>query len=227
MLTLTGKKHFKFLGLPVKSVRMAAIGLGFVYFCGMAGLLYPPTRPYFEIATPFNLLLSAVVLLSFHSDWNRAFYWFCSITLLFGFFIEVAGVHTTLIFGSYEYGPTLGAKVWEVPLVIGVNWLILVYCTGIICQQLRVIPVLKAALAALMMVMLDVLIEPIAIIHDYWQWQNNEIPLQNYAGWFVAAWLLLWLFYAMPFVKKNPFAKYLFVIMISFFAVLNLLHKVL
>jgi len=227
MLSIAGQ-NFEISNILRQSVRVArisAILLGFVHVCGIAGLLYPPTRPLFEKATPFNLLLSATLLFSFHKDWNAYFFIFMFITMLSGFFIEVAGVHTALIFGSYEYGPTLGLKVWEVPLVIGINWLILVYCTGVICHKLSVNILTKTALAGLMMVLLDVLIEPVAIVHNYWQWKENEIPLQNYAGWYASSFLLLWIFYKMPFGKQNAFARYLYIIMISFFAVLNLLHS--
>lgn len=224
MLTLTRGRHFNILGQSVKPVYLSVILLGFVHVCGIAGLLYPPTRPLFEKATPFNLLLSATLLFSFHKDWNVYFFIFMLITLLSGFFIEVAGVHTALIFGSYEYGPTLGLKMWGVPLVIGVNWLILVYCTGVICHKMMVSPFTKAVLAGLMMVLLDVLIEPVAMAHDYWQWEENEIPLQNYVGWYASSFLLLWVFYKLPFDKQNPFARYLYIMLISFFALLNILH---
>jgi uncharacterized membrane protein len=39
-------------------------------------------------------------------------------------------------------------------------------------------------MAALLMVALDVLIEPVAVALDFWQWENAVIPIQNFVMWF-------------------------------------------
>ena len=45
------------------------------------------------------------------------------------FLLEVAGVATGAVFGSYRYTPALGALVWGVPPVIGWNWVLVVLGT--------------------------------------------------------------------------------------------------
>jgi putative membrane protein len=40
--------------------------------------------------------------------------------------LEVVGVKTGLIFGEYKYGSTLGIKLFEVPLIIGFNWVFVI-----------------------------------------------------------------------------------------------------
>ena len=39
---------------------------------------------------------------------------------------EAIGVNTGLLFGTYEYGANLGFKIFGVPLIIGVNWTVLI-----------------------------------------------------------------------------------------------------
>ncbi len=196
--------------------------LAATYIAGSIGLILPLTLPLFKALTPFNLILSAAILLAFHTQWNRAFITFCIISFFTGFFVEVAGVASGYIFGQYEYGPTLGFKILNVPLIIGLNWLMLTYSTGSICSRLAVHPVLKAVFAASLMVILDLFIEPVAIELDFWSWHNNIIPLQNYVAWFIISFLLHLLFFLLPFRKENPAAKYLYLLQLVFFIILCL-----
>ena len=54
---------------------------------------------------------------------------------LLGFVVEVVGVQTGLIFGSYSYGATLGVKLFDTPLLIGLNWIFVSYSSySIACQ---------------------------------------------------------------------------------------------
>lgn len=196
--------------------------LGATYLAGIFGLLLPATTALFQALTPFNLLLSAAILLSFHRDWNTPFILFCLGSFFTGYFAEVAGVATGLIFGSYSYGPTLGWQFLKVPLIIGLNWLMLVYSTGTICAHFQLPVFLKAMLASGLMVLLDIFIEPVAIAFDFWQWENGIIPWQNYGAWFMLSFCLHLLFYLLPFRKGNPAAKYLYLFQLVFFIILCL-----
>lgn len=208
---------------PYTACQKGLLGLmAATYLAGMIGLQLSFTRPYFLALTPFNLLLSAAILFSFHRDRNRAFLLFCLISFLTGFFIEVAGVASGLIFGEYSYGSTLGVKWLEVPLIIGINWLMLIYSTGIICAGLKTHPALKAAAASLLMVLLDVFIEPVAIAYDFWSWESLPVPVQNYVAWYIISFFLHLLFFFLPFRKENPAAKFLYLFQLVFFLILCL-----
>lgn len=196
--------------------------LGATYLAGIVGLLLPQTTRLFQALTPFNLILSAGILLYFHRHWNRPFILFCILSFLTGYFAEVAGVATGLIFGSYYYGPTLGWQLLEVPLIIGLNWFMLIYSTGTICAQLKIPLVLKAMLASGLMVVLDLFIEPVAVAFDFWQWENDVIPWQNYAAWFIISVGLHLLFFLLPFQKGNRAAKFLYLLQLIFFVILCL-----
>ena len=43
------------------------------------------------------------------------------------------------------------------------------------------------------MVLLDIMIEPVAIELDFWQWEGGNIPLQNYLMWFIVALFMNWI----------------------------------
>jgi len=88
-----------------------------------------------------------------------------------------------MIFGEYQYGAVLGFQVFEVPLIIGLNWFMLSYAIGAMVN--RYVRIAKPLIAAVLMVILDVIIEPVAVKLDYWSWVGDSIPLQNYLGWFV------------------------------------------
>lgn len=194
-----------------------------MYVAGIIGLNINATAEFFRFLTPFNLLASCGILLYFHKEWNRNFLIFITLTLLIGYFIEVVGVKTGMIFGEYQYVTTLGFKILNVPPVIGINWLLLVYCVGsAFCRVTKPI-YFKVIYGALLMTMFDFLAEPIAIRLNMWSWQNTLPPLQNYVGWFITSAFLLTLFHSLKFRKDNPIALWLLILQICFFGIQSLI----
>ncbi|WP_373521246.1 carotenoid biosynthesis protein [Aquiflexum sp.] len=191
------------------------------YLVGIIGMSFPVLKPYFQALTPFHLLLSLGILLLFHSDWNRYFMGFSISAYLIGFGSEVLGVHTGFPFGNYEYGSVLGIKLLDVPLMIGVNWLLLVYLTGNLFEKRVDNDFLAAALGAGLMVIIDFIIEPVAIGLEFWSWEGEIIPLSNYMGWFVVAYFIHLIYRRAMFEKKNLISGFLLLNLIIFFAVLN------
>jgi putative membrane protein len=206
-----------------------------MYIVGTLGLILPCTQPYLKLAAPFNLWVSLILLLLFHQQVNKSFIVTSIGIFLAGFFIEVIGVQSGLIFGKYWYGQTLGTKVLGVPLVIGANWLLLIYCSNIVTivffelfknstlkKSILDYTFTKATFASLLMVCLDYLIEPVAIHLDFWHWQFEKIPFQNFQAWFVIAFLLSCIFLNSKFQKLNPLATLLFALQFLFFISINI-----
>ena len=108
-------------------------------------------------------------------------------------------------------------KLWDVPPIIGLNWLLLSYCCGSVCDRLPVPVYIKTVVAATTMVLLDVLIEPTAIRLDFWTWFGQPVPLQNYFGWWLISLALLGIWYGLPFRKQNPLAGWLLGLQFFFF----------
>lgn len=207
-----------------KTSPKTAIGiLSMLYFVGIIGITIP-LHEHFILLTPINLLLSLSLVLYFHPQWNLKDIWVFGFCFLAGLSIEMIGVQTGLIFGEYQYGATLGWKIAGTPLMIGINWLMLVYCSGATVNRLipRANFLLKAALAAGVMTLLDVLIEPVAMQYDFWSWPENIVPLQNYIAWFVIAFVLLSVFHKITGQITNKVATALLILQFLFFGILNL-----
>ena len=204
---------------------------------GLAGILIFKSELIIA-ATPFNLLLSFALLIWTQKDRNRFFYLFIGITFLTGFVVEVIGVNTGVLFGNYSYGTPLGFKWQQVPLMIGINWIIIIYCCGIsITSLLGAItrhaneqmpapnPTLKMLSVitdgATLAIIFDWIMEPVAVKLNFWQWDENIIPVFNYVCWFFISLLLLGLFHWCRFSKQNKFAVNLLLIQFLFFLILR------
>lgn len=192
-----------------------------IYLVGIIGMSIPEVRPYFQLLTPYQLLFTLGVMLFKHRDWNDSFIRFMAAAFLIGYGSEVSGIHTGFPFGNYQYGPVLGPQLFEVPVMIGVNWLILVYLTGTLLNKWIQNDVLAAVIGAFAMVMIDYAIEPVAITLDFWTWENGLIPLSNYLGWFGVAFIIQMIFRKADFIKENKITAYLLANLVAFFVILN------
>ena len=155
---------------------------------GVVGMLLPITANYFFQLTPFALLLSfSVLALSDESKNRRRLVAYLLFIYVTSFAIEVAGVYTGVIFGTYSYGDNLGIKLWQTPLIIGANWFFLVYTTAAIFERVKVAPALKVLFASTSMLIYDVVMEQVAPKLDMWDWKHPSVPFQNYFTWFLIA----------------------------------------
>ena len=186
------------------------------HIVGFVGFLINPS--FFKSLSPLNLLLSSGLVLLRSKQTNGKFYGSLLLIAIIGFFLEALGVKTELIFGSYYYGRTLGLKAFSVPLLIGVNWAILLYCTAQFSQIKN--QILNALFGAFLMVFLDFFIEQIASRFDFWYWKNGIIPLQNYIAWFIISFVLNLAFQKRLGQKSNLTAKAFYMIQITFFGAL-------
>jgi bisanhydrobacterioruberin hydratase len=206
-------------GQPDKRLLISTFALIIFHSAGIIGM-QTAHRELFLAMTPLNLLLSSALLLYNHKEYNNAFIVFiCSIPVI-GYLVEVAGVWSGSIFGHYWYDGALGWKIMDVPLVIGFNWMMLVYCAGIISNRIEGHVILKSAAGAILLVMLDLLIEQSAHRYHFWSWLYDIIPLQNYIAWFIVSFLFLIVFHSLKFNKENKLALILYITQLLFFVLL-------
>ena len=144
------------------------------------------------------------------------------ITYSFTFLSEVIGVHTGLIFGSYIYGNILGLKLLGVPLIIGFNWVLIILGAINIAESIEKNAFTTAMLAAVLAVLFDLMLEPIAIKLDYWNWTKGGIPLRNYYAWFGIAFISSYLYKKMSVKTDTDIFRFYFVLQLIFFVVLSL-----
>ena len=191
------------------------------YISGIVGILTKNQTIDFLSLTPLNLLVNATLLLLNHQKGTNKQWLVFLIIAVIGYFIEVIGVTTGVIFGDYFYKTTLGWKLFETPLIIGVNWMLLTY--GVVYTiGVKIKNTIGIAFAsAFVLVALDILIEPVAIKYDFWIWKQAIVPFKNYIAWFFISFILCYIVAHYKSVSKNNFAPYLLVMQFIFFGIFN------
>ena len=192
------------------------------YTVGTVGLLLPEKKEYFLSLSFFNLTLSFVILILARKKNLFLFFIFLIICFLVGFSAELIGTRTGWLFGSYYYGNNLGYKIYGVPLVIGLNWGILIVTSASIANLFKFSKTFKVILSVLLMILLDYLMEPVAIKSDFWHWKNETIPIYNYISWGLIALPLQIIYFKFKIVETNIVFNALFIILSMFFIILNL-----
>jgi putative membrane protein len=209
--------------MKLNRIQFCSILMVLFHIVGLYGFLNSDFETLFIALVPYHLLLMLGLLIYSTKDFSKNIKIFAVIIYLAGFFIEVIGVNTGLIFGDYSYGEALGLKVLSTPLLIGVNWLILIYCTGVLLEYFKLKnSIIFSLIGALILLGIDFLIEPVAIRFNYWSWSGGQIPLQNYIGWYIFSFLLFFVFKGLDFNKNNKAAIVLLFAQIGFFLGLNM-----
>ena len=193
------------------------------YFSGLIGIGIPAYRALFLYFTPLNLLLTLVVFYKINNNFSVRFGVLSLLVFLLGFSIEAIGVATGVLFGSYSYGDTFGVKLFETPILIGVNWLFLAFSTYGTVQHFTKKAAWLILIPPVLMTLLDYIVEPVAIKLGFWTWENDIIPLQNYAMWFITSLVIHATIYQFK-PKINAKISFLIIgVQVSFFGILNLL----
>jgi putative membrane protein len=203
---------------------------------GVLGILFSPYKDWFVSCTPLVLLFMFLLLANTQLKSLKNFLLSFAIAFVISMATEIIGVNTGLLFGEYQYGPVLGPKILGVPWLIGLNWFVIVYCSGsFLLQSIELIKnklkiPLTGATSTTMVVLggaamatfFDFILEPVAVKLDFWTWNTGDIPLFNYLCWFVVSAVLLRVNLQLKQVNTHVFASSLLIIQAVFFLLLNL-----
>jgi len=211
------------IGLTTGETRALIIIIVVFHLVGIIGFMIPALYGLFVDLVPFHLVLMLAIVAGSHRPADGVFFLFAGIIFILGFIVEWVGVHTELLFGHYYYGEALGLKLDNVPICIGVNWVLLIYSTGVCMKKTRVSnKYARIFTGALTLVLLDILIEPIAIKLNYWHWAFDIIPLKNYICWFFVSAAFLFLYEQFHFKKQSIVAPVFLLVQFLFFIILRL-----
>lgn len=119
---------------------------------------------------------------------------------------ESASVLTGLVYGQYHYTERLGPTFFGlVPYLIPSSWFMMLYPAYVITSWLapdgrgQRRSLLVATLAGLALLSWDLVMEPLMTTRGLWVWDQPgsyfNIPLQNFAGWWLTGFLILVLFF--------------------------------
>ncbi len=186
-----------------------------VYVSGSIGFVMNPA--FFSPFTPYTLLFTCFVFLIHIPVADKKFLLAFFTIAFLGYIIEVIGVKTGLIFGKYSYGDGLGIKLLEVPLIISINWAMLI-CAGIrIVSSIFANKITVLAVAALLVTLIDLLIEQVAPKLDFWQFESGLPGIHNYLGWIGVAFFISYFFYPIIIKGNRSVSLIILILQIIFF----------
>ena len=202
---------------------IVAVLLGVFFLVGFIGHSLPATLPWMLSLTPYTLLACGLIAFFpvFLERKPGVLLW-ALLVYVITFILEALGTATGKIFGPYTYGQTLGPMLFDVPVVIAFNWLMIILCALSLAQMIFRRRLLVAVAAAALAAGFDYLLEPTAIRLDYWTWQAAGIPLQNYLAWFLIALAAALVYGYLKFSVKTRLPLVYFLIQLVWFAALRI-----
>lgn len=186
-----------------KEYRQQSI-VGVVAFFLLAGVVqYAVGLTYVLNLTPLVIgIITALTVLFWDASAKNRVYLAIS-AMVIGMLIEIIGVNSGIVFGDYSYGPLLGLKIFGVPVLIGITWLLVTLSAWQIVSFSNLNKFYKIIVASWLVVMFDLVLEQFATAYGLWSWQNAVIPLKNYVTWFVVGAVIVTL-YAFFAKQKQP-----------------------
>ncbi len=211
----------KFL-IPISSTSKVSVYVIWLFHvCGMIGISYG-NKDLFLSFTPVNLIISFFLLFVNQIQVTQRELLSVFTIFLIGMICEILGVNYGYIFGDYVYLDNLGTKVFGVPILIGINWIILTFITGSISSYIFKKNLKFSILTgAIFMILLDLIIEPVAPLLGFWIFDLPSVPLQNYVGWFLIGLATQFVYQKFVVNKEIPFSTNLLLANIVFFSFLN------
>jgi putative membrane protein len=187
---------------------------------GFFGIL-SDQKEFFLSSSPYVLTMT-LFLLVINNSTDKKFLIKLFLIFLLGLTVEIIGVNFSIFFGDYQYGDNLGIKIFDVPIVIGFNWVLLIILTGNFANRIFPKSVIGKVLSgSTMMILLDLLIEVSAPKLDYWEFANHPVPFSNYLWWFIFS-VLFHFIYQSNIKKEYMVSINILIIHFLFFGLLAL-----
>ncbi len=201
---------------------ISIISLIIYYSVGITLLITSDNKYEIINLTPFTLLFTMLILLINHTHWKPSLAIALLVIMILGFVVELIGIKTGFPFGFYSYSTVLGPQIGNTPLIMGVNWGMLVYAGTLFFHSKAIPNWLKPIFTGLLLVILDIFLEPFAIKWSLWTWYETVPPFQNYLSWTIIAIFFSWLL--SRFITKpmnNKIAAFVLIIQFLFFVILS------
>jgi putative membrane protein len=209
----SGEAAFRYR-IPLKELRKF---IWIFFSVGIVGMGLPWTREIFVRLVPLTFIVCLAVLAIADQTRNPRLYWVSGIIFVTGWLVEALGVNTGVLFGEYAYSLHMGPAIAGTPLVMGLSWLMMLYLTVSVVQEVTMHPYYRPVLAAVLMVVFDFLLEPAAIWMKMWYWEGGKVPIMNYIMWFLVSLVLASLFPILKIRIRNRLALRLYVAQMVFF----------
>jgi putative membrane protein len=201
-------------------LRLSIFFLWLINISGFFGITSDQSE-FFLSTTPYVLSLTLLLLLLNHDLSDNKSKIGLTLIFLFGLIVEILGVNYGLFFGEYSYGANLGPKIYEVPYVIGFNWILLIIATGSLSDKLiKGKEIYKIFFASSLMVLIDLLIEKSAPKLDYWEFVISPVPFSNYLWWFIFSLCFQYIFFKTVKSKEYNLSSNILLIQFLFFGML-------
>jgi len=201
-------------------LRLSIFFLWLINISGFFGITSDQNE-FFLATTPYVLSLTLLLLILNHDLSNKKSKIGLMLIFLFGLIVEILGVNYGLFFGEYSYGANLGPKIYEVPYVIGFNWVLLIIATGSISDKLiKGKEIYKILFASFLMVLIDLLMEKSAPKLDFWEFVISPVPFSNYLWWFIFSLCFHYIFFKTVKTKEYNLSSNILVIQFIFFGML-------
>lgn len=199
-------------------IKIGIFTIWLFHLSGALGIIYGNTE-WFLRFTPLNLLLNSFFLILINLETNKLLRLFIFASI-FGFLAELVGVSTGLIFGHYTYGSMLGHKLFDIPIIIGINWAVLVIICSSISDRIFTKISYKIMLSMALMILIDLFMEPVAPKLNYWSFNSGKVSVLNYIGWGVIALPMLSIYQKWDLKTNYYFSLNLYLCQIIFFGLL-------
>ena len=207
-----------------KNKELLRFSVFFVWLINISGFfgVLSDQKEFFLRTSPFAILITFILLVLNYDFKQKGFISALISIISIGFLVEFLGVNYDLFFGSYEYGDNLGYKIGGVPIIMSINWLVLIFLTGSFAE--KIIPnslPLKVLFASLLMVFIDVFLEICAPKLDYWKFNDEIVPMSNYNSWFIISAICLYIYFRLIKDKEHTLSTNVLVIYFAFFGLLS------
>jgi uncharacterized membrane protein len=183
------------------SLVLAAIFLALGYILSFAFTLFLPR----QVGETMLLVLLIASLLVAYREWKEA-----PVLVIFGslvgFLSEFVGLNFGVPFGRYRYLKFSNATLFNVPIPIILAWGAYLYTSYLAAIALTRDKWRRLILASLLMVLLDLAIDPAMVSAGFWEWFDAGpwfgIPVLNFVGWFTVSFVAC-LLYTLS-ARSNP-----------------------
>ncbi len=137
-----------------------------------------------------------------------------------GFISEKIGLSTGIPFGHYYYN--FPPYLFGIPIFVIFGWGIFSFISYLPIMHFP--RYLKIVFFPLMMVIIDLSVDPIMVTAHYWTWEYSPlnffgIPLTNFLGWYLVSLIIIFTMFKTSTIKitKNLFPISYFLLSLNFF----------